>query len=415
MPKTFQIRLPGRRSLVLAAVLLAGAAMGAGISQFVAHRQATCQRSRPAVGELAKPGPWGELSRASFTIAAPEEALPVRALAARRTHWLFPSAMESEVRALLANAEVPPGMRDSLLLPENVTAGADGLDVAPPLAWLAELPADVRKQLYHQLAQIPTIAGGFTYVHKETLDERFADSGVDSETLELFHDLCAEQGDYLVFTGLETMLAELPVYDQKVRFLKALTRQKTMLLQLYVGPESDLDALANYWGKGSNTTDVRTKLQSLAKVKGGAWIGITLLLPPLPRAEIYTYPLIGENPAAGSGAATRDCHWTSLNFFRQTPDQSFSNAQSVQEEFRKAYCAATGDPQYGDVVLLSKPDGTPVHSAVYVADDIVFTKNGATVVSPWMLSTLPDMLKRYSFQVSPDQRLTVTYLRKVTL
>ena len=414
MPKTFPPKFTKRLGLVLATVLLAGAALGAGLSQFIAHRQAACQRSRPGVGEPAAPGPWGELSRASFTIAAPDEALPVRALAAKRTHWIFPGAMEGEVRSLLANAEVPSAMRDALLAPENVQNDGSGFDVAPSLAWLKELPDQVRKQLYRALAQTPANAGGFTYVHKESLDERFADSGVASETRELFRDLCAEEGDYLVFAGLETMLAELPVYEEKVRFLKALTRQKTMLLQLYVGPESDLNALANYWGKGSNTSDVRTKLQSLAKVKGGAWIGITLLLPPLPRAEIYTYPLQPQNPVAGV-PATRDCHWTSLNFFRQTPDPAFSDPQRVLEQFQNEYCPAAGDPQYGDVVLLRKPDGTPVHSAVYVADDIVFTKNGATVVSPWMLSTVPDLLKRYSFQAPRGEQLTVTYLRKITL
>ncbi|HEV7403811.1 MAG TPA: hypothetical protein VGO11_12820, partial [Chthoniobacteraceae bacterium] len=94
MPQTFPFNLLRRRSFVLAAVLLAGAAAGAGVSQFMAHRQAPCLRSRPAVGELAKPGPWGELSRATFTIAAPDEALPVRALAAKGTHWFFPNASE---------------------------------------------------------------------------------------------------------------------------------------------------------------------------------------------------------------------------------------------------------------------------------------------------------------------------------
>ncbi|HEV7403531.1 MAG TPA: hypothetical protein VGO11_11410, partial [Chthoniobacteraceae bacterium] len=146
-------------------------------------------------------------------------------------------------------------------------------------------------------------------------------------------------------------------------------------------------------------------------VKGGAWIGLTLLLPPLPREEIYSYPLIPENPAA----VPRDCHWTSLNFFRQTPDPSFSDPKVVLEQFQKEYCTAPGDPQYGDVVLLTKPDGTPVHSAIYLADDIVFTKNGSTIVHPWMLSTTADLLKRYSFHVPRDQRLTVTYLRKITL
>ncbi len=414
MPTTFPFNLVRKRSVALAAVLLAGVAAGVGVDRYLEHREAVCRLALPPTGELLKAGPWGEISCAPFTIAAPDEALPVRALAAKRTHWFFPNAGEADIRALLANADVPAPMRDALLEPEMLRAGEEGTDVMPSLAWLLELPARARQELYHRLAEIPADAGALTYLHKDTLDERFADSGVAPQTLETFHKLCCEEGDYLVFTGLETMLAELPVYEEKVRFLKALTRQKTLFLQLHVGPETDLHALINYWGKGSETTDVRTKLESLAKVKGGAWIGIQLLLPPLPLSQIYSYPLVRENAVGGLPAA-HDCHWTSLNFFRLTPDPAFSDPKVVLEQFQKEYSTVPGDPEYGDVVLLSKPDGTLVHSAIYLADDIVYTKNGSTVVHPWMLSTTADLLKRYSFHVPPGERLTVTYLRKITL
>ena len=74
-----------------------------------------------------------------------------------------------------------------------------------------------------------------------------------------------------------------------------------------------------------------------------------------------------------------------------------------------------GQPQYGDVLMLSLPDGSIVHSAVYLADDIVFTKNGDTSVHPWMLSRIPDMLAQYSFMVEPGEHLTVSYVRDRSL
>ncbi len=43
-------------------------------------------------------------------------------------------------------------------------------------------------------------------------------------------------------------------------------------------------------------------------------------------------------------------------------------------------------------------DFMKIHSAVYIADDICFTKNGGTAVRPWMLSTISDLLEQYSFQ-----------------
>ena len=41
----------------------------------------------------------------------------------------------------------------------------------------------------------------------------------------------------------------------------------------------------------------------------------------------------------------------------------------------------TGDPQFGDVILLVNQDNVLVHSATYLADDVVFTKNGGIFTS----------------------------------
>lgn len=67
------------------------------------------------------------------------------------------------------------------------------------------------------------------------------------------------------------------------------------------------------------------------------------------------------------------------------------------------------------MVLFSKPDGTIIHSSVYLADDIVFTKNGATALYPWMLASISDLVNQYSFQVSPEEKLTVSYYRNKML
>jgi hypothetical protein len=47
------------------------------------------------------------------------------------------------------------------------------------------------------------------------------------------------------------------------------------------------------------------------------------------------------------------------------------------------------------------------HSAVDVADDVVFTKNGNNASQPWMLMHIPDLLATYP--ASPALR--VVYLR----
>ena len=50
---------------------------------------------------------------------------------------------------------------------------------------------------------------------------------------------------------------------------------------------------------------------------------------------------------------------------------------------------------YGDILLLMNDRNEIKHSAVYLADDLVFTKNGNNYRQPWMLMHIPDLLATY--------------------
>lgn len=50
----------------------------------------------------------------------------------------------------------------------------------------------------------------------------------------------------------------------------------------------------------------------------------------------------------------------------------------------------------GDLVLLVNPSGQVVHSAVFLADDLVFTKNGINYAQPWILMHIKDMQGNFS-------------------
>ena len=128
------------------------------------------------------------------------------------------------------------------------------------------------------------------------------------------------------------------------------------------------------------------------------------LLPPLPASLLYTFPT-PDNPLKGP-VATRDWHWTSLNFFREPPDDRYSDP-AYASRLTLDYRPVPSDPRFGDVVTFSKPNGDILHSAVFIADGIVFTKNAYTPLHPWILSTLADLQEEYSFQMPPGQNLKV--------
>jgi hypothetical protein len=57
---------------------------------------------------------------------------------------------------------------------------------------------------------------------------------------------------------------------------------------------------------------------------------------------------------------------------------------------------------YGDLIFLLNKRGDAIHSAVYLADDIVFTKNGNNSAQPWMLMHLKDLVAEYTTDGAPD-------------
>jgi len=401
---------PVRRWLRKVLLVLAGIAVGALTVRFLPHREPRSAAAASDLGTRLRPGPWGELYTVPFTIAAPDELLPVRTIEAGGTHWTFKNSTVSEVSDMLDAAGLPPEQRKTMIAPAVLQTKGANLEITPTPEMVAALPQNARETLYRRLAQFPENRSAFFFIHRDTLSVRFDDSGVASETLALFHKFCCTHGDYLVLGGLPSMLALLPSYEEKARFMRALTRQKTMLVRVRVTNETDLRTLSDYWGKGVWAPNIRTFLEGVDRVPGGTFTSIIALLPPLPSSQLYFYPIVQPNPLNGP-TPVHDCHWTSLNFFRDTSDTNAVPAEDFTRMLTTEYFPVTADPRYGDILILATPSGEILHSAVFIADEIVFTKNGSTAIFPWMLSTIPDLLKQYSFHAPEGQQLTMHYFR----
>jgi hypothetical protein len=52
--------------------------------------------------------------------------------------------------------------------------------------------------------------------------------------------------------------------------------------------------------------------------------------------------------------------------------------------------------ELGDILVFVDKNENALHSCVFVADDIVFTKNGNNLATPWILMTLEDLSKIYT-------------------
>ncbi len=405
VPSPFPQKILSRTGFLIAGILL-----GALLMKWYDRKDESGSLAAAMLGQHLKPGPWGEVYFTPFTISAPEELLPLRRLEEDGTRWVFPHAHYSEVQRMLESTGLPTDLMADLMAPEALVQTADGMEMRPSARTLLALPAAPRKKLYQAVLQYPENRGQITFIHKDTLADRFGGEHRSEHTLMLFKQLCCEHGDYMVFSGLAVVLAQLPTYEEKRDFMRGITSQRTLTMRLRIKPGEDITSLANYWGRGIKSTDVRTIFESIAAAPAGGTLGIINVMPPLPSSQMFFYP-IPDNPLNGP-APVRDCHWTSFNFFQVVPDSQMSDPAYFMKKLKEDYIPAAGDPRYGDIAFFSKPSGGVVHSAVYLADDILYTKNGATFTYPWMLETMADLLKQYSFQVEPGEKLVVSYYRQ---
>ena len=87
-----------------------------------------------------------------------------------------------------------------------------------------------------------------------------------------------------------------------------------------------------------------------------------------------------------------------MNFFNDQPEPRFGDIAYLRQTILTSYLSVTTPPAMGDLLLLTEPDGEVIHSCIYIAVDIVFTKNGQSASVPWTLTTLPDLLASYPSQ-----------------
>jgi hypothetical protein len=85
-----------------------------------------------------------------------------------------------------------------------------------------------------------------------------------------------------------------------------------------------------------------------------------------------------------------------LNFFNETPDDRFADPDYALSYLDEHYYEVAKPTRYGDLIFFLNGKGKPVHSAVFIADDIVFTKGGNDYTDPWMLMRLKNLIAAYS-------------------
>jgi len=377
------------------ALVLAAAMVTYGVSR-PRHPQPVSATEASRVDEPApaQVPPWGELSVRDIKIKPPEEYLAFEIQHITPPAWKFDGKSVDRVRKVMLDSGLTSAQVASALLASRVAVSDAQVIVRPDNDLVASLSPQIRARLYHELgrnAGNDHMSFPFCYSPGE-FEEAFAADRISPAVTAMVKKLLYPRGSLQCFSDYELVLLQIQDKAEQMRLLSVLSSESAVMAGVRIRPDTDIEKLLGYWAwpGGIRVKDVEPLLESLKSVPDGR-IGLVYLLPQFARQRLYTFPM-----PAQPGDPSMDCHWTTLNFFNEVPDNRFANPAYVVDYLQKNYYQIAKPTKYGDIVLfLDGESNNAIHSAVYLCDDIVFTKNGNNMAQPWMLMHLKDLVMKY--------------------
>lgn len=339
-------------------------------------------------------GAWGTLITRDINLERPVEYLTEEVADPKPEVWAFKGMNPDAVKALFVANGLSAAQTAEALAPGGVTETSAGTEIKPSEKFLLALDPATRGKLCIALAGLGVnLYLDYPYIFPGNITESiYKDSRLNPEDLALFKQLVYPNGSAQQLSDYPFLLGKIPTLERRVAMARSMSRQSAVLAGLVIKPDTDIDKIASYWGNLPNVrfTDIRPMMEALKALPEGGNLSLFYLLPKFARDRLYTFPLPPQ-----PGEPTMDCHWTTFNFANETPDNRFNDANYAVDYIRKNYYQIAAPSICGDILLLMNEKQEVKHSAVFLADDIVFTKNGNNYRQPWMLMRIPDLLATY--------------------
>jgi hypothetical protein len=336
--------------------------------------------------------PWGNLEVTDIPFENSEEIFLDRAARLKKPEWFFENVNPSQVAQLFESAQLNESQKTQLLATNSWNLTASNCVVRPPEDLVASLSSTAREKIYGALALCQSnYAQCFPFrFPPNRFEQRFANSGISANGMQVVRSLCYTNNGLLSFCDLDVASKKLsvPEFDSLIRVLYAVP---TVRLRLRITHDENVDKLVKYWGRGGREKRVRPMLESLARLPQGDSVAVAYLLPGAARLRLYTFPDVTRDPTEGR----EDCFFTALNFFNKYADEKFLDKANTRQTLQSDYTLVSEQPTYGDLITLINSRGDAVHVAVYVAQDVVFTKNGVNLLQPWVLMRMDEMMSYF--------------------
>jgi hypothetical protein len=279
-------------------------------------------------------GPWGRIVYDYSIIEMPPALWKPDQQATRTTEWRLLLASPEVVRQQLLAVHFTREQVQALL--DTLTPMAGGYVLHPSDDFILNIAPEVRRAWYTWLAAEP---GNPDY----TLPPRFLpqdhltwlqEAGLDAHTLAMVRKLSFSFGDLQVMADFPVLSRRVQQQETLRQLTCVLSRETTLLAYLLVGPQDNLDQLADYWGYPDRQDAVRTLLRTTQRSGFDRPIPISMLLPHFARDRVHRYWRAGD-------PSLPHCHFTSLNFFTDRPDEGCTNDAYAAQVLARDYVVIT--------------------------------------------------------------------------
>lgn len=341
--------------------------------------------------KVAGEGPWGDLEYFEIALQCPAEFVSSIRVPSQLTEWVFEATNQDELQDILSQAGLRPEEITSMISSSTIMYDPEIIRVFPSDETVLKMAPTTRSKLYSLLAlfELNQFYRRPIYISESNLSRWFRGTEISrpiiQDIAQLAYPTRNGQGFYLsdiAFTLRNTTSAA----EERLLF-QALLRRKALIVRLRPGTLESSRSIASYWSADYKNKEVLPLLESVVHSNEGGSIDIAHLLPAIPRQYLNIFPALSD----GLNGRFPDWFWTCYNFFRFTPRPVYADSPERDSLILREFIEVSPPYQFGDMIVLSS-GGKSIHGCIYIAEEIVYTKNGPDVFSPWVLMRVQDVI-----------------------
>ncbi|MDP4183148.1 MAG: hypothetical protein Q8942_18920 [Bacillota bacterium] len=307
--------------------------------------------------------------------------------------WVFKNATLEEIQLLFRSAGLDNGKCNQLLLNTSVASNGKEYITTPGDSFFWNLAPEIRAKLYPMIGNYSDnpMYSQPLYFESDTAEEWFYNSGLTNEVKDKLISLTYVANGISYISDVHLILPYLSE-SERIKFLKIAYRTKSMDIMLQINEGQNVSDIAKYWGSLGRISNIESILDELSNKPGGGEINIDELLPSIPQKRVNTYCGAYEYETD-----YKDCHWTTINFFNNSADERYYDLPDLTIFINEISKPLKRDSQlkFGDIICIFDKNNELIHSCIYIADNLTYTKNGMGNLNPFVISYLDKTISIY--------------------